>query len=88
MKARLAAGDIDGALKDFDQGTRPTFEYNLNLLQDHLGEFVAGMKRVTLVKATENLAEYNLVGEQNGQEYSFYLVFEKDGQGIWRLKFF
>jgi hypothetical protein len=46
------------------------------------------MKSVTLVKASDRIAEYNLVGEQNGQEFSFYLVFEKDGYGIWRLKFF
>ncbi len=88
MKACLGAGDVPGALKDFDPGNKPIFEYSLNLLQDHLGEVVAGMKNITLVKATETQAEYNLVGEQNGQEYSFYLVFEKDGRGIWRLNFF
>ena len=46
------------------------------------------MKNVTLLKAADRLAGYNLVGEQNGQEFSFFLVFEKDGYGIWRLRFF
>jgi hypothetical protein len=88
MKACLAAGDIEGALSYLAIGNRPVFEYNFNQLKDHLGEIVAGMQSVTLVKAMDNIAEYNLVGEQNGQSFSFYLLFEKDGHGIWRIKFF
>lgn len=37
---------------------------------------------------SDYLAENNLEGVQNGQAYSFYLVFEKGADGIWRIKFF
>lgn len=88
MKARLAAGDVAGAVIDFSAGTKPTFEYNFNLLHDHLPAVVEGFRTATMVKATDTLAEYNLEAVQGGQAFSFYLVFEKGTDGIWRIKFF
>ena len=88
MKTRLGSGDISGALEYFSEGTRPMFEYNFTLLQPHLNEILSGMKSITLVKIMEDQAEYNLVGEQNGQAFSFYLVFRKTADGIWRILFF
>ncbi|MBI5550299.1 MAG: hypothetical protein HY911_02240 [Desulfobacterales bacterium] len=88
MKARLAAGDVQGAVIYFSDSTKQTFEYNFNLLHDHLPSVVEGFRTVTLVKETDTLAEYNLEGVQGGQGFSFYLVFEKGADGIWRIKFF
>lgn len=88
MKTRLASGDVARAVALFSDGTKPMFEYNFNLLQDHLTEMVAGLQSATLVRATDDLAEYNLIGVQAGHSYSFYLVFEKGADGLWRIKFF
>jgi hypothetical protein len=88
MKTRLAAGDIDGALQDFEPAVRPQYEYNFNALQDHLGAVLAGMQQVTLVKATADRVDYELVGVQNGQCFSFLLVFKKGADGIWHIRFF
>jgi hypothetical protein len=85
MKKRLGNGDIPGALEYFSEATRPTFEYNFNLLNAHLDEIIAGMRSITLVKIEEDMAEYNLVGEQAGQPFSFYLLFQKPGDGTWRI---
>ena len=85
MKSRLSNGDISGALNCFSEGTRPLFEYNFNLLSTHLNEIIAGMQNITLVKIEEDMAEYNLVGEQGGQIYSFYLLFQKTADGTWRI---
>ena len=85
MKIRLANGDITGALNYFSEGTRPIFEYNFNLLNAHLNEIIAGMQSITLVKIEEDMAEYNLVGEQAGQSFSFYLLFQKTTDGTWRI---
>ncbi|WP_167527983.1 Ig-like domain-containing protein [Desulfosarcina alkanivorans] len=85
MKKRLGNGDIPGALEYFSEATRPTFEYNFNLLNAHLDEIIAGMRSITLVKIEEDMAEYNLVGEQAGQPFSFYLLFQKTGDGTWRI---
>ena len=81
----LGNGDISSALAYFSEGTRPIFEYNFNLLSDHLDEIIAGMQSITLVKIQEDMAEYNLVGEQAGQSFSFYLLFQKTVDGTWRI---
>ena len=85
MKTRLGNGDIPGAMNHFSEGTRPIFEYNFNLLNAHLGEIIAGMQSITLVKIEESTAEYNLVGQQAGQAFSFYLLFQQTADGTWRI---
>ncbi len=85
MKTMLGNGDIPGALNHFSEGTRPIFECNFNLLNAHLDEIIAGMQSITLVKIEENRAEYNLVGQQAGQAFSFYLLFQKAADGTWRI---
>jgi plastocyanin len=85
MKSRLSSGDIDGALTYFSEGTKPLFEYNFNLLNDHMSEVIAGMQSITLVRIEENQVVYNLVGEQGGQAFSFYLLFIRSTDGIWRI---
>ena len=85
MKDRLGSGDIICALEYFSEGTRPIFEYNFSLLSEHLDEIIAGMQGITLVKIQENTAEYNLIGEQGGQTFSFYLLFMQTADGTWRI---
>ncbi len=85
MKTKLGSGDITGALNHFSEGTKPMFEYNFNLLSSHLNEIIAGMQSITLVKIVEDQAQYNLVGEQGGESFSFHLVFQKATDGTWRI---
>ncbi len=85
MKTKLGDGDIAGALNHFSEGTRPMFEYNFNLLSAHMNEIIAGMQSIALVKIQEGRAEYNLVGEQAGHVFSFYLLFQKTADGTWRI---
>ena len=88
MKTKLGSGDIAGALNHFSEGTQPMFAYNFNLLSAHMNEIIAGMQRITLVKVVEDRAEYHLQGEQGGQAFSFYLLFQKTADGTWRILFF
>jgi plastocyanin len=85
MRTKLSNSDITGALNYFSEGTKPIFEYNFILLSGHIGEIIAGMQGITLVKIEDNQAVYNLLGEQGGQTFSFYLLFQKTGDGIWRI---
>lgn len=72
----------------FSEATKPMYEYNFNLLSDHLPEMVNGVKTITLVKIENGEAGYNMVGTQNGQDFSFHLLFDNKPDGIWRIKFF
>ena len=85
MKSKLETGDITGALQHFSEGTKPMFEYNFNLLNAHLNEIIAGMQSITLVKIEEGRAEYNLIGQQGGQSFSFFVLFQKTADGLWRI---
>jgi hypothetical protein len=37
---------------------------------------------------TDDVAEYEMPAIQDGIEYSFYIQFVKDSDGIWKLRFF
>ena len=54
----------------------------------NLPEISAGLQTIELVQISDGMAEYNMPGEQDGQTYSFYVLFVKDSDGIWRIKFF
>ena len=88
MKAGLSSGDIDAALNFIAGGAREMFRYNFELLNQHLPEISAGLRGITLVNIVDGEAEYEMVGEQDGQIYSFYALFIKDNDGIWRIRFF
>lgn len=88
MKAELSSGDIDAALSFIAGGAREMFRYNFELLNQHLPEMSAGLHGITLVNIVDGEAEYEMAGEQDGQLYSFYLLFIKDNDGIWRIRFF
>lgn len=82
-------GDVEGAVTYFAEGTpREMFRYNFNLLRDQLPEILANMGSITLIRLEDNLAEYEMIATQDGVEYSFYVEFIKDKDGVWRLTFF
>lgn len=88
MKDALGAGDTEKALSYFAQGAKRTFQHNFNRLQTHLGEISAGLRDIKMVKVQDGMAEYEMWAEQGGQAYSFYVLFSKDHDGIWRIEFF
>ena len=51
-------------------------------------EISAGLQDIELVKIKDGVAEYEMWAEQEGQTYSFYIVFVNDSDGIWRIQFF
>ncbi len=88
MKAGLRFGNIESAVEFIEKSKKEIYDYNFNLLKDHLTEIEAGMDDLTLVKAQDGIAEYVMKGEQGGQQYSFYVMFVKDSDGIWRISHF
>ena len=80
---------MEGAVSYFAVGTpREMFRYNFNLLQDQLPEIFANMGSITLIRLEDDLAEYEMIATHDGVQYSFYVEFIKDKDGVWRLTFF
>jgi hypothetical protein len=88
MKNGLRFGNIETAVGFIEKSKKEIYDYNFNLLKDHLSEIEAGMQDLTLVKAQDGIAEYVMKGEQGGRQYSFYVLFVKDSDGIWRISHF
>lgn len=64
------------------------YSYNFNLLSSHLGEIAAGLQDITLIDMDDGEAEFEMLGVQGGETYSFYVLFVLDGDGIWRIRYF
>ncbi|RJP78480.1 MAG: hypothetical protein C4522_12890 [Desulfobacteraceae bacterium] len=88
MKNALKYGNIETALGFMEKSKRAMYDYNFNLLKDHLPEIEAGMQDLAMVNVHDRMAEYSVKGEQGGRQFSFYVLFVKDSDGIWRISFF
>ncbi len=88
MRNALSAADVPKALVHISEGAKDMYQYNFGLMNAYLGEIAAGLRDITMVKARGRMAEYEMWAEQGGQMYSFYILFVKDPDGIWRIDFF
>jgi hypothetical protein len=88
LQAALSVGNIEQATLQMAFGSREKYNYNFNLLNAHLADIAASIQSVELVNIYENIAEYNVLSNQNGQTASFYLLFIKDTDGVWRIRSF
>ena len=88
MKAALSNGDIGEATNYIAEGVREMYDSNFNLMSSHLANISASLQDIESVRIKDGVAEYVMWAEQEGQTYSFYILFVKDSDGIWRIQFF
>jgi hypothetical protein len=88
MMDSLSRGDATAASQYFSSNIRAKYASNFDLLRDHLSEIAFGLQDLRLLKITENEAEYSVIGNQAGRKFSFYVLFVRDMDGIWRIRFF
>ncbi len=88
MRTGLRTKDVNAAVHPIAGSKKAMYEYNFNLLIDHLPAIEAEFHGITLVSMQDGIVEYVLDSEQEGQRYSFYVLFVKDTDGIWRISFF
>ncbi|MBI5694412.1 MAG: PKD domain-containing protein [Nitrospirae bacterium] len=88
MKGALTAGDAEAASGYFSLSTRDGYRSTFQALADAgaLAGAVAGMGEMRVVNTRGNIAEGDMRVVQDGKEYSFYVLFVKDDDGIWRIK--
>jgi YVTN family beta-propeller protein len=88
MKEELSNGDIEGAVEYLSEGSQEMYRYNFNLMQSVLSEIIGDFGNIQLIKITDDVAEYEMLATQDGTEFSFYVEFVKDSNGVWKLRFF
>lgn len=88
MRGGLSQGNVEKALMYIVDQSQKMYRYNFELMSSILPTIVQDMGNITLVKITDNMAEYEMTATQDGQTLSFYVEFVRDMDGIWRIRFY
>jgi hypothetical protein len=88
MKGALSQGDIDGAISYFDDLTKSGFKEHFTVLSPVLSQIVQELNDVQFIGMMKNAIEYDIRTIINGIESSFYLLFVKDKDGLWKIRSF
>ena len=88
MKGALAEGDIEGALKYFIGRSKERYGIIFSALKDQFPTILQTFVEFNIVNVFENIAEYEIVANENGVLYSYPGIFIRGGDGIWRFKDF
>ena len=88
MRAKLASGDIKGALVSFDESTKQEYRDLFEVLSTMLATVAHDLSDVQLIEFTGDAAIYDIRITRDGIECSFQLLFTKDTTGIWGINSF
>lgn len=84
--AKLASGDVEGALQDFAPGARDRYRRALNDVAPALPAMFASFPPITATAIVDGDAEYFVMVPRDGKRYGHFLYFMQDGDGVWRLQ--
>lgn len=87
-KTLLKNGDIEGALGFFIESSKERYKGVFVALKDKMPDILATFIEFNIVDVYENIAEYEMVTNENGTLYSYPGVCVKDRSGIWKFKDF
>ncbi len=85
MRTALAAADVAAAVSNFSKYSKDSYLQQFTDISSSLPQVAAGMANITMVKVEGNVAEYDLRDVIDGVTYSFYLLFVKDLDGLWKI---
>ncbi|MGH7388780.1 MAG: hypothetical protein ACREM3_04895 [Candidatus Rokuibacteriota bacterium] len=88
LKDALRRGDVGGALPGIVAAVRDDYREMLAGLGSHVAQIDQVLTDVTAVEFGEDRAEYQMIRIDGGVRLSYFVLFVRDGDGIWRLKFF
>jgi len=88
LKASLSRGDINQALESIAITEREGYFRLLSALGPQLSTIGTILKDISLVSLDGDRAEYQMIRIDNGVRISHFVLFVKDIDGIWRLRFF
>jgi len=85
MKEKLAAGDGLAASDYFHPAVKAIYAQQFNETSATLPLLAEKMGAFSLVKVRDYMAEYDLRSTKDGVEYSFQVLFMRDGNGNWGI---
>ena len=90
LRDALSRSDVAGAVALFASASRDAYQDQLTALAGvgALSQVAADLGPITPVKVHDKAAEYELRAVQRGTQYSFYVLFVVDTDGVWRVRVF
>jgi len=88
MKGALSQGDIESAASYFDESAKSGYKEHFTVLAPMLSEIVQDLNDIQLIGMMTNAIEYDIRTIREGTEHSFYLLFVKDKDGLWKIRSF
>ena len=88
LTASLSRGDINQALESVAITERDDYRKLLTALGPQFSRIDTILTNISLVSLDNDRAEYQMIRIDNGVRISHFVLFVKDQDGIWRLRFF
>jgi len=88
MRQALTKGDIEEVSNFFDSTTKNAYGDFFTANPQLLGDMAQLLNDIQFINMMKNSVEYDIRTIKNGTEYSFYLLFVKDKNGLWKIKSF
>jgi len=88
MKDALRTGNIATALSFIAEDSRDKYQEIFTLVSSALPTIDSVLTDINLLIVEGNQAEFEMLRVSDGVEVSFYILFVRDGSGIWRLRTF
>ena len=88
MKAALRRGDVDAALQFIRIDSRQRYREMFTHLTVDLAQIDTVLTDIKPVKIDAMGAEFEMLRVEDGKTYSYFVLFVRDYDGIWRVKSF
>jgi hypothetical protein len=88
MKTALINGDIEGALDYYLENSRERYRGIFSALGNHVQEIASNMQPIELIYMNNGLAKYRIRRTEDAGLITYYIHFQMDDNGVWRIKQF
>jgi hypothetical protein len=88
MMGALASNDVNKAVSYFDDTTRDAYQGIFTALSSYLPQIAQELSDIQFIQMIGASAEYDIRTIRGGTEYSFYLLFVRDQNGLWKISRF
>ena len=88
MKEGLQSGDITTTLTYFAEGSQERYQGIFTALQGNLAEIAANMQEIGLIYIKDGIAKYRIRRQEEAGEITYYIYFQLDKDGLWKIRQF
>jgi len=88
MSSALTQNDVDGTVSYFSSFSKDAYSEIFTTISSILPQVAQDLGDIQFIRIMKNSVEYDIRTIRDSQEYSFYLIFEKDGDGLWKIRSF